>query len=265
MTKKQGAAAPEEAESTRHSLSAAYLAMLPMFVAYELAVRELGGERRNSAEVLLGLWLSPLGPWVDGIRGGLLGAFAFVALYRCRKQAIRVREFAARIWLEGLVAALTLGPALVGLTSLAASWTDHLDVTWDSSRAQPGLALAGFVFGGAVYEELVFRIGLHGLLFWTFVRAARMCGAGDRVGRWSGETLALLGSSLCFAAFHFSRFTHWLWDGGAQFSSAQFAWLFCAGLLLGVVYRWRGPGVAALAHGLFNLALLVGIDPEVLA
>src|SRR5688572_21544662 len=141
-----------ETESDGHPLSPAFLAMLPMFLCYELSLLEFAGTRRNAAEVLLGLWLEPLRERADGIRWGLLAGFAVVALYLCRKRGIRVREALARIWLEGLVAALTLGPLLVGMTALASRWTDRLDVSWDSSREVPGLATAGFFFGGAVYE-----------------------------------------------------------------------------------------------------------------
>jgi hypothetical protein len=258
-------AVESDSASSRHALSPAYLAMLPMFLAYELGLRELGGSKRNAAQELLGLWLLPLREHADGIRWGLLAAFAIVALYFCRQHGIRVREAAARIWLEGLVVALTLGPALVGLTALAARWLPRLDVSWDASRAPPGLAVAGFLFGGSVYEELVFRIGLYGILCWTGVRVARALGGSERAARWSAELFALAGSSCGFAAFHFERFTRWLWPGGMEFSGPMFLWLVLAGLLLGLVYRWRGPGVAAVAHGLFNLALLVGIDPDVLA
>ena len=252
-------------EAKEHPLSPAYLAMLPMFLCYEFGLRELGGTRHNAAEVLLGLWLAPFDAWADGIRWGLLAGFGIIALYLCRKHRIRVRETLARIWLEGLVGALTLGPLLVGMTALATRWTERLDVSWDSSRATPSLATAGVLFGGAVYEELVFRVGLYGLFYWTFVRVARSLQWNESLGRWFGEACALLGSALFFAAFHFSRFTHWLWTGGTDFSTPLFLWLSCAGLLLGLLYRWRGPGVAAWAHGLFNLGLLVGIDPDVLA
>ncbi len=265
MAAKKHPAVAESAELRRHALSPAYLAMLPMFCCYELGQRGLGGARHNAAEVVLGLWLAPFGRFADGIRVGLLFAFAVLALHQCRQHGIRVREFVARIWLEGLLVALTLGPALVGLTALASRWTDRLDVAWDSSRDPQGLAVAGFVFGGAVYEELVFRIGLYGLFYWTFVRVARALSAGEKLGSWLADAAALAGSATFFAGFHFERFTHWLFDGGAEYSAALFLWLICAGLLLGVIYRWRGPGVAAWAHGLFNLALLVGIDPDVLA
>jgi|SRR5690349_11718635 len=265
MSASRAQAAPRPALAEGHPLSPAYLAMLPMFACYELGVRELGSGRRNAAEVLLGLWLEPVRPWADGIRWGLLAAFALVALHLCRQHAIRVRETVARIWLEGLVAALTLGPLLVGLTALATRWTERLAVPWDSSRPAPSLASAAFLFGGAVYEELVFRVGLYGLFYWTFVRALRALGAGEPRSRFLADALALGGSALFFAGFHFRRFTQWLWNGGLDFSAPLFVWMFCAGLCLGLLYRWRGPGVAAWAHGLFNLGLLVGIDPEVLA
>lgn len=265
MAARARASKSRAAEPSGHPLSPAFLAMLPMLVCYELGVRALGSERHNAAEVLLGLWLAPFGTWADGIRLGLICAFAAVALHLCRKRAVRVRETVARIWLEGTVAALTLGPALIGLTALFTRWTARLDVAWDSSRSPPDLGTAGFVFGGAVYEELVFRIGLYGLLAWTSVRAARLLGAGERSARWIGDGAGLLGSALGFSMFHFRRFTHWLWEGGADDSLALFVWLACAGLLLGLVYRLRGPGVAACAHGLFNVGLLVGVDPDVLA
>ncbi|HTF87588.1 MAG TPA: CPBP family glutamic-type intramembrane protease [Planctomycetota bacterium] len=265
MAARSNPAAMPPARDSGHPLSPAYLAMLPMFLCYELSLSELGGARRNAAEVLLGLWLEPVRPWADGIRWGMLAAFALVALYFCRAHAIRVRDAVARIWLEGLVAALTLGPLLIGMTALATRWTDRLDVSWDSSRAAPGLATGAFFFGGAVYEELVFRVGLYGLFYWTFVRVARGLNWGEREQRLFAEPIALVGSAIFFAGFHFRRFTHWLWDGGMEFSAPLFLWLACAGILLGLIYRLRGPGVAAWAHGLFNLGLLVGIDPDVLA
>ena len=48
------------------------------------------------------------------------------------------------------------------------------------------------------------------------------------------------------------------------FYQKAYALLIPAGILLGLVFRLRGPGVAAWAHGLFNVALLVGVDPDVL-
>ena len=247
-----------------HPLSPAFLAMLPLFAAYEFSLVAGGGARRNASEVVLGLWLAPFGSHADGVRIALLVAAIPVALYFCRAGGIRVRESVARIWLEAMVAALTLGPALVATTALCLRLLGLESVSWDASRDGPTAAQAALVFGGAVWEELLFRIGLYGLLYWTFVRAARLLGLGADGGRRLADVLALALSALAFAAFHFRRFTHWLWEGGIAFSWPTFLWISGAGVLLGLIYRLRGPGVAAGAHGLFNLGLLIGIDPEVL-
>ena len=77
------------------------------------------------------------------------------------------------------------------------------------------------------------------------------------------ELWGLLGSSALFACAHLAAFTAWLGPGGESYNGSVFTWRLLAGILLGLVFRWRGPGVAAWAHGLFNLALLVGAGPDV--
>ena len=74
---------------------------------------------------------------------------------------------------------------------------------------------------------------------------------------------AALGSAAFFAAFHLAPFVGWLGRGGESFDAAVFSYRFLAGLLLALVFRWRGPGVAAWTHGWFNLALLIGAGPDV--
>jgi hypothetical protein len=245
-------------------LSLGFLAMLPLFAAYEAALAADGSGRRSAAEALLGVGLVPLGEHARIARWIALGAASLVALAIVRARRQRVRAQIARIVLEGAAAALILGPLLVGALALLARWVGTLDVSWDASRSPPALAEAALVAGGAAWEELAFRVGLYSLLFLAVRRGAATLGASEGFGRWSAEAVGLLGSALCFAGFHFRALTGWLWDGGLEFSRASFAWLALAGVLLGLLFRWRGPGVAAWAHGLFNLALLVGIDPDVL-
>ena len=51
--------------------------------------------------------------------------------------------------------------------------------------------------------------------------------------------------------------------GGEVFSAPVFTWRLAAGILLGLLFRWRGIGAAAWAHGIFNLALSIGAGPDV--
>ena len=113
-------------------------------------------------------------------------------------------------------------------------------------------------------EELCFRVGGYGILYLVARAALAGLGAQGRLGDAAAEGVGLLGSSLVFAAAHLRRFTAWLGPGGAEFDPTRFTWLVLAGILLGLIFRLRGPGVAAWAHGLFNVALLVGVDPDVI-
>jgi hypothetical protein len=119
------------------------------------------------------------------------------------------------------------------------------------------------LFGGAAWEELCFRVGLYSLLFVFVRRCAVVLGLPLRAAGWLGEGAAFVGSSLGFALMHFAPFSRRIGRGGYEFEPATFTWLFLAGMLLALLFRLRGPGVAAWSHGLFNLALWIGVEPDV--
>ena len=252
-----------EASLSLQSLSSSYLAMLPLFAAYEWGLATAGGAR-NSAELLLGWGLRPLGERAALVRWALLGVLALAALAAVRLRGARARGPCARIVLEGLAFALLLGPLLVVALAAFGDLLPRLDVSWDPTGSPPSLAQAALLAGGAAWEEVLFRVGLYGALYLLARRTALALGSSDALAGWSGDALGLAGSSLVFAAAHLERFTRWLGPGGASPDPALFAWLALAGAVLGLVFRLRGPGVAAWAHGLFNLALWIGIDPDVI-
>jgi hypothetical protein len=255
---------PEIEAGPRRSLSLGFLAMLPLIVAYEWARGFAQEGRRNAAEALLSLILLPFGDYQRPVRWSLLALLALSAWAITRHRGSRARVGIARVFLEGLLAALFFGPLLVGLTSLAGDVWPPLDVSWDPTLDPPGLARAAIAMGGAVWEELAFRVGLYSLLFLVARRVLSRVTGGEGTSRWPAEAVALIGSAAAFAAFHFRELTDWLYPGGLAWDMASFTWMFLAGILLGVLFRWRGPGVAAWCHALFNLALLIGIDPDVL-
>jgi CAAX prenyl protease-like protein len=259
----RGSDAGERSDRLR-GMPLAFLAMLPLALVYEWGLRASGAARPNAAQVLLSLWLAPFGDFAVAARWVVLVALGLLAFGLARHEGSRVRAGVARILLEGLLAAVLLGPLLVGAMALLGERFGRLELAWDPARGAPGLAQAALVFGGAFWEELAFRVGLYSLLFLGFRLAASRLKFSLGAARWIAEGLALGGSAAFFAAFHFQAFTGWMWSGGLAFSAAGFTWLFLAGMLLGILYRWRGPGVAAWAHGWFNLALLIGIGPDVL-
>lgn len=244
-----------------------FLSMAPLFLVYELGVRANGGALRNSSELTLFRALEPLGEYADVTRWIALVVLAVAALVVCFRRGVVLLPEAGRIALEGAVGALALGPLVLICVRLFGDGISAFEVHAASQTPSPGtspaLSDAALVVGGAAYEELLFRVLGFSLVFLLSRRVAQFFGASEKLGRVASEGFAALMSSLLFAAFHLAAFLPSGWGGGEEFDSGVFAWRVLAGLFLCVLFRWRGPGVAAWTHGLFNLALLVGAGPEV--
>jgi hypothetical protein len=260
-TRPEVAGAPPE--DPRTGLAAGWLAMLPLLCVYEWGLAATGGTHRNVGERLVTLALEPLGSELVWIRPLLVAAAALAAWLVLRAARVRARTLVARIVLEGLLAAVVLGPLLVLSMLLLGDLVPRPQAP-SSPGAVPALGTAALLVGGAAWEELCFRLGGWGLC--TVVAAAllRALGAGAVWTARLGEAAGWLGSSVLFALAHLARFNAPLGSGGASFEPGRFTWLCLAGMLLGLVFRLRGPGVAAWSHGLFNLGLHLGVDPDVL-
>lgn len=249
-------------QQLQRGLALGLLAMAPLILAYEWALAEIGGGRHNTSELMLFRLFAPLGAWADRARWLCLAALMLGALIHClrRHWALGPRLF--RIALEGVVAAVILGPLLVGITLLIGDPVSAMPLGADPDAA-PDLIAAGLVFGGGAYEEIVFRVGAYSALYVILSRSARFLGAARGLSRWIGELGGLFGQALLFAGFHLALFVAWLGEGGEGFDLTTFCYRALAGLLLGLLFRLRGPGVCAWAHGCFNLALLLGAGPDV--
>ncbi len=246
----------DRGERVQKSLALGFLAMLPLVVAYELATDRLA--TRNAAEALLSLPLAPLGDRASLARRVVLGALALFALTRTFGASIGLLPRVARIVLEGALSAALFGPILVLLLALLGADPPRLDPV----ASVPTLALAGLVCGGAAFEEIVFRVGVQSLSYLLAIRSLRALGAGERPARIVSEVLSIGVAGLVFAAAHLATFLAPLGAGGEPFDPHVFTWRAVAGMLLSALFRWRGPGVAAWSHALFNLALLLGAGPD---
>ncbi|MFO0837212.1 MAG: CPBP family glutamic-type intramembrane protease [Phycisphaerae bacterium] len=98
--------------------------------------------------------------------------------------------------------------------------------------------------GAAIYEELLFRLGLIVLLSVVLVdllRVPKRFAAGPIV----------VASALLFAAAHFAPL------GSLAYSSSRFAILAVSGAYLSGVFLLRGLGVCTGCHAAYNVLLLV--------
>lgn len=245
-----------------------YLAMFPLIAAYELAVEATDGRSRNTSELLIFQLFSPLGEWADPARWAVLAGMLIAALIFCFRRGVVAVPAAGRVVLEGALGALVIGPLTVWSFGVLGDGIPtmelHARMQAPDPTTPPTLSHAALVFGGAAYEEILFRVLAYGLIVLLASRFLIYWSIPDRGARIAGEAIAFALSSLLFAALHLQTFLPRGWTGGEEYDPGVFAWRVSAGVLLCALFRWRGPGVAAWTHGLFNLALLLGAGPEVL-
>lgn len=250
-----------------YRLAVGFLATVPLFAAYELGL--LDSASRNTAELLAGRVFELFGPHATLARVLTLLFFAALALVYALgdrdEDDDSLAHVCARQLGEGMLAALVLGPLLVLALSFFDVSVEALTPDGAHGGPAPPLGLSARVVGGAAWEELLFRLGVYGVLFLITVRLAHFFGLGVRNASPAGDLVALLGSSVIFAAFHLDVVTRLFGVGGEDFDQGLFLWRLLAGLSLGALFRWRGLAVAAWAHGLFNGALLLGAGPGVFA
>ena len=253
---------PEEVNEP--SLSLGLLACAPLFAFYEIGLLLAGDDsKRHGAERTLGLLFSHFGSFERGLRWVMLAVLLAWASARALRSEVPLRRSFVRILLEGAVAAIALGPLLLALVSFFDPARFDWELPAGPTPLAPSLAEACRLAGAAAWEELLFRVACYGLVFLLASRVVQFFGVGRTVAYLMGEWTAIVGSSVLFSAFHLSSFQRLIGHQGEPFDAAIFLWRLLAGLLLAGLFRWRGLGVCAWAHALFNLGLVLGAGPGV--
>lgn len=242
----------------QRSFAFGVLAMTPLFVVYECLQRYGDGVSRNTAEYVLTLPLSLFGAAAPNLRAGLLLVLVLVSAWRCFHSELGLFGRVARVVLEGAVAAVILGPLLLILERALALPLPPL-----AGSSAPALTDALHHASGAAFEEIVFRVGLQSAFFVLLKEMFLFFTDQQLVSRVAADVTSIALGAFVFAAAHLAPFVGLFGTGGEAFDGSVFAWRVIAGLALGVLFRVRGPGVAAWTHALFNTALFIGAGPDV--
>ena len=236
-----GAPAPVRAgywdQSRRLSMSVLFV--LPLVALYQVGIVQSGSHVRNMAELWIVQFISAVGLPAAHVINALIILGFVAAFLSVDKKTSLCLWFMLLMALESVLYAA----AMVRGLGLAATVLHH-EVGRFMSLGGVNWTPLLVGLGAGVYEELVFRLGLLGGGAYLL----------RTVSRWSrGASLAvmLVVSSVVFSAVHYV--------GPLGDSPELFSFLFraLAGLVLGTIFIYRGLGIAAWAHALYNLLVFL--------
>ena len=217
-----------------------FLFTLPLFFLYEFNILFLSWDDilvvRNGADFLMRNILESFD--IYGLYGlglvfflGLLITYIFF-IKEDQQQEVNV-NFLFIMFAESILWSLVLYFSLFKFMVLL------MNPTGKTILQQVTLAI-----GAGIYEEFLFRVlliaGLSGILGFVFMW--------DKTFK---NIIAVVLSGGIFSAFHF------MGEYGDFFSMELFLIRFFAGLILGVLYMYRGFGITAYTHSIYDLIVLI--------
>lgn len=96
--------------------------------------------------------------------------------------------------------------------------------------------------GAGIYEEFVFRFLLITGIFWILNKTLR--------NKFVIYSIAFFLSSLFFSLFHYLELFN------EPFQVNSFLFRFTAGSVFAIIFIFRGYGIAAYSHSLYNILLM---------
>ncbi len=245
------AALPYDYVARTRALPVNLLFLMPFLLIYQLALVFTRSPVDNAAAA----WLRALFHGL-GHRGSVLVTLAvaiglaLVVLVRVR-EAARDRGIFGGMLVEGLCYGALLG-TVAGMLAARLPMERVVPLAAQTGAAgetllelKSGVRDLGLAVGAGIFEELIFR----GVLLWGLYALLRHAVGTDRI---SAGAVAILVSAYIFSDYHHWGFT------GEPYDAHVFAFRFHAGILLGAVFLFRGLGIAACAHGFYDVLVMVG-------
>jgi membrane protease YdiL (CAAX protease family) len=232
--------------ATRHP-GPCLLFMAPLLIAYEVGVLSLGGEQSTSIRNGADAWLR------DGLAAisithpiaAPLTVVLILAIWFFR-QRDTIPDDAPNLCLGMAIESVAGALVLWSLSRLYAPLLDTIGLTLATDPPPLNTAVLGQVVtyvGAGIYEEVIFRLALYGLLLGVLKTA--------QVPPKTSVLLAAVTAAVLFAA------AHHVGPHGEPVDGFNFLFRVVAGLYFTALYQFRGFGIAVGAHACYDV--LVGI------
>jgi hypothetical protein len=213
-------------------LSAAYIFIVPLVAAYEIAVL-LDPKSRSGADWLFADLFDRVGQFgVLALNLALLG-FLFLAIGTTKGHKPRLRGLYGWMTLESIGWTLVL--VAIGFLVPPSAFPERLSA-W-------GRGVVASV-GAGIYEEAIFRFLLMGGMIFVL---RRLMG-----GHQAWVVPVAIGVSAALFSLAHHRY------GGEAYRSQVFYFRTMMGALLGTLYWFRGLGIVVWVHALYNVVVVTG-------
>ena len=230
--------------SDTNSLLYSYLISLPLLLLYEVLIFIAQPDSEHAVRISVDVWIKTLfsyfGQDVISIMLILVALIGIYILYRDREKlsSLRLRYFAGML-AEAAVYAFVLS---ILISTAISSLLQMLQAQASPVESLSILQQLALSLGAGLYEELFFRVLLVSALLWIF-------------NHFFSKKAAAYTAAIFLAAVIFSL-AHYIGVMGDPFTFGSFLFRFLFGLALNAIYIWRGFGMAAWTHAIYDLMVL---------
>ena len=229
--------------SDTKNLLYSFLISLPLFLAYELLILISQPDASQIVRISVDSWFksifSLLGVNAVSITLLVVALLGMVILYkeRDRLKELKFKFFPVMI-AESTVYAVIVALVATFFVSMVFAFSANDPISSLSALQKFALSL-----GAGLYEELFFRVILVSALIFVFQKV------------FNNKNWAAITAAVVLSAFLFSL-VHYVGSMGDPFTFSSFTYRFLFGLMLNGIYVWRGFGIAAWTHALYDLLVL---------
>lgn len=225
-----------------NTLLYSYLISLPLLLLYEalifIAQPDSGMVVRISVDVWIKNLFALFGSNVLSITLIFVALLGMIILYREREKLNTLRfSYFLTMLVESFVYAFLLALLISQTLSYLLQIVQAGTIESLSVLQQIALSL-----GAGLYEELFFRVILVSLLIFLFKYLFSK--------KWMAVASAILLAAVIFSWVHF------IGELGDAFTIGSFLFRFLFGLALNGIYVWRGFGMAAWTHALYDVMVV---------
>lgn len=226
----------------------------PMLVIYELGMLILGRSApRNGADVWLRMFLDWIGLGQYFLLPILVCGTLLAWHYLRRDPWTVPRHVLGWMLVEALVLSwlLLLIAQVQGRIFAELSTAISMDIPVATGNARGLFSRMISYMGAGIYEELLFRL----MLLPVAIGGARACGLNTKASIITGIIVV----SLLFSAAHYRldlAIGPWQLrsSAGDAWSLYSFTFRFLAGIFFAILFQYRGFGIAAGTHALYDIA-----------